>query len=191
MKVYLILLLTALLNLGCEPDFSDQFAYNPPESINDGLNVGTLAEVGLDSQMILNIVGRIRKGKYRELPSMLIYKDGKLVFEKYYPGYKYKWDGISGLQWNEWGPHGTSANDIDRIYFECSEDPISCILELPMEDKPGSSFTYNGGGIIVLGEILKNASGLRIDSFAKQYLFEPLGIVSASWYVFDNGSIAS
>lgn len=199
MKAHLILLLTALLNLGCEPGLSDQIAYDPPEFINDGLKVGTLAEVGLDSQMILNIVGRIRRGKHRELHSMLIYKDGKLVFEEYFPGHKYKWDGpghhgeyvdwdrnmlhgtmscsksftsacigialeegfiedagqsifnylpgyqdlgtgnkgaitiehlltmTSGLQWNEWGPHGTSANDIDRIYFDCSGgNPEKC-----------------------------------------------------------------
>lgn len=262
MKALLILVIASLLNMGCVSDSSELFPYNPPEYINDGLEVGTLAEVGLDSQVILNIVGRIKQGKYKELHSMLIHKDGKLVFEEYYPGHKFQWDGpahhgeyvawdrdmmhtimscnksftsacigialekgfikdvhqsifdylpdhqhmategkaeitiehlltmSSGLQWDEWGPHGTSANDIDRIYFECSDDPLSCVLEKPMVAEPGQEFTYNGGGIIVLGEILKNASGMYIDSFAMEYLFDPLGTDSASWYQFDNGSIA-
>jgi CubicO group peptidase (beta-lactamase class C family) len=57
-------------------------------------------------------------------------------------------------------------------------------------NKPGKKFTYHGGGIIVLGEILKNASGLNMDEFSMNYLFEPLGIDSSTWYQFDNGSIA-
>jgi CubicO group peptidase (beta-lactamase class C family) len=75
-------------------DFSQQFPHNPPELIQNGLEVGTLAEVGLDTKKILNIVGRIRQGRYKEVHTM-------------------------------------------------------------------------------------------------QYLFEPLGIDTASWYVFDSGSIAS
>jgi len=263
MKAHILLFLAALLSICCERGLSDRFPYHAPEFIGDGLEVGTLGEVGLDTQMILNAAGRIMQGKYKEVHSMLIYKDGKLVFEEYYPGHQYQWDGpayhgrsvewnrdmmhtimscsksftsacigiavqegfiedvhqsifdylpdhqhlssaekskitiehlltmTSGLKWNEWGaPHGTSANDIDRIYFECSENPIGCVLELPMVAEPGREFTYNGGGILILGEILKNASGLRIDEFAMKYLFEPLGIDSASWYEFDNGSIA-
>ena len=264
MKAYLFLFLFSLLNISCQNNLSDQFPYNPPENINDGLEVGTLAEVGLDSQLILNAVGRIKHGKYKEVHSMLIYKDEKLVFEEYYPGFQFQWDGpgyhgeyvqwdrdrmhsamscsksftsacvgiavekgfiedvhqsifdylpdhqhlntagkdaitiehlltmTSGLKWNEWSSaHGTSANDIDRIYFECSEDPVSCILGLPLVSEPGKKFTYNGGGIIVLGEIIKNASGMAFDDFSLKYLFEPLGIDSASWFQFDNGSIAS
>lgn len=263
MKAHVILLLTSLLNISCDTNFTDYYPYDPPEFINDGMEVGTLAEVGLDTQMILNAAGRIKEGKYKEIHSMLIYKDGLLVFEEYYPGHVYKWDGpayhgnyvqwdremmhtamstsksftsacigiavekgfiksvhqsifdylpeyqhlnkegkdqitiehlltmSSGLKWNEWGaPHGTSANDIDRIYFECSEDPLSCILGLPLVDKPGKEFTYNGGGIIVLGEILRNASGLNMEEFSMEYLFEPLGIDSSAWYQFENGSFA-
>lgn len=206
------------MNISCDSDFTDYYPYDPPHFINDGLEVGTLSDVGLDTQMILNASGRIKEGKYKEIHSMLIFKDGLLVFEEYYPGHVYKWDGpayhgdyvqwdrdmmhttmstsksftsacigiavekgfiksvhqsifdylpdhqhlnkggkdqitiehlltmSSGLKWNEWdAPHGTSANDIDRIYSECSEDPLSCILGLPLVDKPGKAFTYNGG----------------------------------------------
>lgn len=91
-KVLVLLLLASLLNISCEFNTSKQFPYHPPEYINDGLEVGTLAEVGLDTQMILNINERIKQGKYKEVHSMLIYKDGKLVFEEYYSGHKYQWD---------------------------------------------------------------------------------------------------
>jgi CubicO group peptidase (beta-lactamase class C family) len=45
--------------------------------------------------MITKAVGRIYQGKYKEVHSMLIFKDGKLVFEEYYEGHKYKWDGVN------------------------------------------------------------------------------------------------
>jgi CubicO group peptidase (beta-lactamase class C family) len=96
----------------------------------------------------------------------------------------------SGLQWDEWSaPHATADNDIDRLFIECWEDPIRCVLEKSMESDPGESFTYNGGGMIILGEILKNATGMNIVEFANLYLFEPLGIENILWDRFPNGEI--
>jgi CubicO group peptidase (beta-lactamase class C family) len=94
----------------------------------------------------------------------------------------------SGLQWNEWNaPHGTSANDADRLYFECYNDPVYCVLQRPLVSTPGESFTYNGGGIITLGEILRNATGMDLIEFSKKYLFDPMGIDSLQWETFPNG----
>jgi CubicO group peptidase (beta-lactamase class C family) len=243
---------------------SGQYTYQIPENINDGLATGTLEEVNIDEDLIAKAVSKISQGKYKEIHSMLIYKDDKLVLEEYFQGHRYKWDapyyqgewvqwdrtmkhqimsctksitsaciGIaiekgfiknvhqsifdylpghqqfntgdksnitiehlltmtSGLQWNEWNaPHGTAANDIDRLYFECSADPLYCVLERPLVSTPGESFTYNGGGIIALGEILKNATGMDIIGFSKEYLFGPLGTDTLQWDVFPEGQIES
>lgn len=95
-----------------------------------------------------------------------------------------------GLRWNEWNVSYTSLeNDMGKLWFFC-EDPITCILEAPLISEPGTNFTYNGGGIMLLGEILKNATGMDIDEFSKKYLFEPLGIDSYNWkLIFENGVI--
>jgi len=93
----------------------------------------------------------------------------------------------SGLAWDEWSAsHGTSANDIDRLYFDC-DDPISCVLEKPWWAVPGTFFTYNGGGMVILAEILRNATGMNIDEFSMKYLFEPLGIDHTFWVQYENG----
>ena len=98
----------------------------------------------------------------------------------------------SGLAWNEWGAaHGTSANDIDRLYFECSDDPVKCVLERTPEHLPGEYFTYNGGGVVILGEIIKNASGMDFETFSNRFLFKPLGIDKLEWYRYDNGVYAT
>ena len=237
MKTLIIISIISLLDIGCSKDFSETYPYNPPQNIGDGLTVGTLTEVKIDTQMILKASGRIHNDKYGEVHSMLIYKDNKLVLEEYFPGHRYKWDapryygelvnwnkdmphsmmsctksytsvciGIaidqgfikdvhqsifdylpnhqqfktdnreyitiehlitmtSGLAWDEWSAsHGTAANDIDRLYFEC-KDPIACVLEKSWWAVPGQKFTYNGGGMIILAEILKNASNLISMSF--------------------------
>jgi len=48
--------------------------------------------VNIDSTLIAKAVTKIIEGKYKEVHSMLIYKDNKLVFEKYFKGHQYKWD---------------------------------------------------------------------------------------------------
>ena len=68
------------------------YDYQPPENINDGLAVGTLDEVSIDSELIEKAMSDINRGKYGEVHSMLIFKDGKLVLEEYFQGHKYQWD---------------------------------------------------------------------------------------------------
>jgi CubicO group peptidase (beta-lactamase class C family) len=96
-----------------------------------------------------------------------------------------------GFEWNEWTTHVTSPNDIDRIYFECSDDPLKCILERNLIAVPGEFFTYNGGGTVILGEIIRNATQMNIDEFSMKYLFGPLGIDSTYWFEHKNGVIAT
>ena len=93
----------------------------------------------------------------------------------------------SGLAWDEWSvAHGSAANDIDALWFDCDKT-ITCILERPWWQEPGKLFTYNGGGTIILTEILKNATNMNIDEFSMKYLFEPLGIENTRWTQFPSG----
>lgn len=98
----------------------------------------------------------------------------------------------SGLQWDEWhAPLSSVENDIIGIWFS-GEDPVTFYLGRRLVSEPGISFTYSGGGIIVLGEIIKNATKMSIDEFSGKYLFEPLGIDSFDWWNrFENGVIES
>ena len=74
----------------CEP--INKYIYRPPENIDDGLEVGSLDEVDIDSALLAEAVKTIRCGRYKEVHSLLIFKDNKLVFEEYFKGHKYKWD---------------------------------------------------------------------------------------------------
>jgi len=85
----------------CEP----LYTYQSPEFTGDGIEVGTLGQVGMDSLKFANAVNCIYANKYDQVHSILIYKDGLLVFEEYIEGNKYKWNGKyyygERIQWDK------------------------------------------------------------------------------------------
>ncbi len=71
------------------PLFAQQAAtykYVPPERLNDGLRTGTLKDSDLDEAKIVAGTNEILKGTYPNIHSLLIIRNGRLVFEKYFTG---------------------------------------------------------------------------------------------------------
>jgi CubicO group peptidase (beta-lactamase class C family) len=56
-------------------------------------------------------------------------------------------------------------------------------LSRPLDSVPGEEFLYSDASINVVGEIIRRSSGIRLDHFAEQFLFTPLGIGRHWWYV--------
>lgn len=246
-------LMVVLVIAGCNADPPSQYHYQPPARLDDGLEVGTLDDVGLDSVLLGEAVEGIENGRFGEVHSMLIFKDNRLVLEEYFPGHDYQWDdpdfhgewvnwtrdkdhnihsvgksitsacvGIAieegfiasveqsifdflpdyqhlqtdgkhlitiehlltmtaGLAWDEWGTsYANEGNDVIALWLSC-QDPIACILEKPLVSEPGTTFTCSGGNMVLLGEIIRNATGMDIEAFAAAYLFQPLGIEPVKW----------
>ena len=88
----------------------------------------------------------------------------------------------SGLEWNENVPYSDPNNS--EILMTASEDPMEYVLSRPMESAPGQYWEYNGGTTQLLAAIIKKTTGLHIDQYAAQYLFEPLGIEKFEWTYF-------
>ena len=260
-KLFLLLLFITLASCTKKPPLVANL--NTVENLEDGFAIDEPYNVGLDTDPLLTGVNDIREGKYGEVHSMLIYKDGKLVVEEYFPGHKYQWgepnsygiylnwdyyhthnimsagksytsaaiaiaidrgyiesvhepifnylpdyqhhkaDGkenitiehlvtmTSGLKWDEWSsPYTTDKNSIIDLWVNCS-DQIDCILGHQLVHEPGTHFNYSGGDMIVLGEIINNATGQDIDAFLAQHLFAPMGTPPAQFNQFDSGIINS
>ena len=94
----------------------------------------------------------------------------------------------SGLRWDEWGVSlGSIENDQIGIWF-WEDGPLDYVLNRQFVAEPGTRFNYSGGDIQILVEILKNATGMKLDEFSKKYLFEPLEITTFDWWLkFPNG----
>ena len=84
----------------------------------------------------------------------------------------------SGLQWDE-GNYLDPADDC--IMMEASNDWIQYVLDKPSDTLPGTYFEYNSGVSVLLGKIVSMITGKRIDEFAEERLFRPLGITDYYW----------
>jgi len=83
----------------------------------------------------------------------------------------------SGLDCDDW--NSSSPGNEERMYD--SPDWIRFILDLRMARAPGEAPAYCTGGVVVLGHIISEKSGMTLDAFAMAYLLGPLGIQEAGW----------
>ena len=60
--------------------------YGIPQQLDDGWEIATLSSQGLEAIKIANLVSEIRSGKYKKIHSLLIVRNGYLLFEDYYYG---------------------------------------------------------------------------------------------------------
>ncbi|MBN2393462.1 MAG: serine hydrolase [Anaerolineae bacterium] len=87
----------------------------------------------------------------------------------------------SGLDWPESSVSYSSGNNILRQMMN-SQDWVQFVLDRPMVVAPGSVFNYSTGDSQILGAVLKQATGVTIQDFARTRLFEPLHILPRQWY---------
>jgi len=80
----------------------------------------------------------------------------------------------AGFRWNDRGP------SMRNWYY--SSDWVKFAVQLPQENNPGDIFNYNSSTSHLLSVILSKSTKTSTLDFAKQNLFEPLGIQSAYWH---------
>jgi CubicO group peptidase (beta-lactamase class C family) len=92
----------------------------------------------------------------------------------------------SGLQWNDMEvyPYDDPRNDLIRMWS--SDDPIGFALSRELEAVPGTRFEYCNANTNILGEIVRRASGVRLDLFSRAFLFSPMGITDLEWQMMPN-----
>ncbi len=96
----------------------------------------------------------------------------------------------SGMQWDE--NRGWNDPKNDEPHLSSEADPIRYILSKSIAKPPDTVWTYNGGGTDLLGNILERVSGKPLEAFAREVLFQPLGITDLEWRTYPkNGKIAS
>jgi len=73
-----------------------KYTYQQPKDFKDGLQTGNVKESGLDTALLGQMMQKIVDGSYSNVHSVLIIKDGKLVFEEYF--YEYNKDSLHELR---------------------------------------------------------------------------------------------
>lgn len=86
----------------------------------------------------------------------------------------------TGLQWDE----GTFSYDDPRnsfIQWILSPDPIQHFFDLPMACPPDRRWYYNTGASSMLSTLITVTTGETAHDFAREWLFQPLGITRSIW----------
>jgi CubicO group peptidase (beta-lactamase class C family) len=87
----------------------------------------------------------------------------------------------AGLRWI-YHPYLSFWRQIDA-----APDPYRLILAQPVTATPGTVFRYNNGSVELIGAIIERAARRPLDEFAREALFEPLGVADSEWGRMANG----
>ena len=250
-KILVVLLFLSFIFSGCTGKARNSF--HTPEETGDGWSVTALEDAGLKSAPLAELVNTLTNADSHLIHSILIAKDGKLVFEEYFRGRKFLGEYIqftrdnlhfqasvsksvtsiafgiaadkgligdvsqsicgffsdhqafideerkeiqvrhlltmsSGLSWDEWSyPYTDDRNDVGMLFKQ--SDPVGFILSKPLLNKPGGRFFYNSGSTNLMGQIVGDRSGTRLDRFIDEFLFTPLGITDYLWDILSNDMV--
>ncbi|MFH0758923.1 MAG: serine hydrolase domain-containing protein [Bacteroidota bacterium] len=92
MRILVITLGAALFMGGCNDDEEPGYSYKIPPKTGDGWEVCSSNEAGLDAAQLIDMVDYLASRSVHQIHSIVIVKNDKLVFEKYFEGYLYSSD---------------------------------------------------------------------------------------------------
>jgi CubicO group peptidase (beta-lactamase class C family) len=85
-----------------------------------------------------------------------------------------------GIDW----PHSRNASESGEVYFPeilTSPDWNRFVLEKPVVSSPGTAFNYNSGGSHLLSVIITRITGKSAEAYARENLFDKIGIRQVLW----------
>jgi len=133
------------------------YKYQEPKEYKDGLKIGNIQKSGLDTALLSQMMQKIIDGTYPNVHSVLIIKDGKLVFEEYF--YEYNKDSLQELR-------SASKSFISALTGIAIEKGfIKSKNETVLSYFPEYDFENNSEakGRITIENLLTNQSGLDCD----------------------------
>ena len=91
-----------------------------------------------------------------------------------------------GMDWHELDyPYDDPRNTLGQMWV--SDDAVQHCLDRPMVSEPGEAWAYNSGTSIILGGILEQVTGQNVNAWAREVLFDPIGISDVNWAMVAGG----
>ena len=94
-----------------------------------------------------------------------------------------------GTEWNEDLPYDDPRNG--EYAMEMAPDRYRFVLDRPLVAEPGSRWNYNGGATAVLAHLIAEGVSKPLFLYAREKLFDPLGIRDVQWTLGTNGEAAA
>ena len=92
-----------------------------------------------------------------------------------------------GTDWNESMPYTNPANS--ETAMDMAPDRYRYILSRPIVTEPGKRWVYNGGATALLGRLIAKGTGKSLHQYARETLFDPLGIGPTDWHADKAGEL--
>ena len=217
---------------GCVSDAPFKFKSSTvPEKLNDGWEVASPKEVSMSQEALDRVYAAfVSEDRYFNAKSLLVVKDGKLVFEAYcrslkdrdrYGHVQSATKSVTSLVFGIVQSEGyvdsldqrlyeimpekfppdakkrsitfrhlltmTSGLRFDNdvfsveIYADKPSDPVKYILKKPLYAAPGEKFYYRDCDPHLLSYVIRRLTGKTEEQWAKERLFDPLGITEYYW----------
>jgi CubicO group peptidase (beta-lactamase class C family) len=133
------------------------YKYQIPVALGDGLPTANVAYSGLDSTLLNTMVKKIIAGDYPNVHSILIVKDGKLVFEEYF--YEFTRDSVQEQR------SATKSVISALTGIAISQGHIKSVNEMIFQYFPDYHPANNSElkQKITVGDLLSNQSGVSFD----------------------------
>jgi CubicO group peptidase (beta-lactamase class C family) len=207
-----------------------------PQSLSDGWEVSSLDKEGFNIRKFIEIENLINNDKYKDLQSISVFRNNKIVYDKHINGSTYSTitdirsatksfiSALIGIAIDK----GSIKSVVEKIlpYFSdyypiknldenkrnikirdlltmtagfdsedevrnskgnednldaLSSDWVRFSIDIPMLNAPGEKWAYSSMNTFLLGYILEKATGEKLEEFAKNNLFAPLGINNIQW----------
>lgn len=116
-----------LSGFGQTPVRDTNYTYSIPQQFNEGISNGDIANAGLDSSKIVKLTRLILADTFKNIHSVLIMRDNKLLYESYFPGK----DEIWGLKLGYTKHNVNSLHDVRSI----SKSVVSACIGIAIEQK--------------------------------------------------------
>ncbi len=98
-------------------------------------------------------------------------------------------DMTMGLEWDESLPYSDPRNS--EIMMEMAPDRYRFALDRPIVEPPGQNWIYSGGAVALTGALIERGTGRPITDFAREVLFDPMGIYEFAWWRGADGVIST
>ncbi|WP_087018264.1 serine hydrolase [Thaumasiovibrio subtropicus] len=93
----------------------------------------------------------------------------------------------AGLEWNEWSSSYDNPDNV-RVKEMESADSVAFTLKRPLVNEPGSTFSYSGGFVSVVGEVIREATEqATVSDYAKNGPLSALCLKNAFWFKQQDG----
>src|ERR1700728_3885624 len=84
--IALLLIFRCLSGFGQSPVRDTNYTYRAPQQLNDGIETGDITNAHVNSIKIIKLTRLILADTFKNIHSLLIMQDNKLVYENYFPG---------------------------------------------------------------------------------------------------------